>query len=341
MSSLGPMQRAEMPMSSGPSIRRSLAAAALLVLISASVFASFPKPSGPVNDFADILDAPTLAELKALSADVEAQTTSEIAVVTVTSLDGMSVEEYANRLFREWGIGQKAADNGVLILVAPSERKIRIEVGYGLEGVLPDGLAGQIIREEFTPQFKDGHYPQGILLGTRRVAEVVRRNHTLTADERKQLDEAKGQGAAASASGTVPRRVRRDRLRGLRQRDPAEGVFLVRVRRPVRRVAAAHVAGNQPDGVLHRGRARTPGARGGAHAQKADAPGAECAPIGLGVDGMAMGRQQLGRRLWRQFQRQFVEQRLRRRRFWRRRVERELVDRNLKRNLYYLIDISK
>jgi len=153
-------------------------------------FTGFPKPSGPINDFARLLDAPTIEQLKTLSADVEAETSAEIAVVTVTSLDGMSVEDYANRLFHEWGIGPKATDNGVLILVAPSERKIRIEVGYGLEGVLPDGLAGQIIREEFTPKFKEGDYTQGILLGTKRVAEVVRRNHTVTPEERKRLDAA-------------------------------------------------------------------------------------------------------------------------------------------------------
>lgn len=102
----------------------------------------------------------------------------------------MSVEEYANRLFKEWGIGQKAIDNGVLILVAPSERTMRIEVGYGLEPILPDGLAGQIIREQFTPAFKDSRYSEGILLRTQKVAEVVRRNHTLTPEERQQLEKA-------------------------------------------------------------------------------------------------------------------------------------------------------
>jgi len=188
------MKQGEMATSSGASIRQSLAAAALPFLLAIAVFADFPRPSGPINDFAGVIDPSALEELKALSADVEAATTSEIAVVTVTSLDGMSVEEYANRLFREWGIGQKATDNGVLILIAPSDRQMRIEVGYGLEGVLPDGLAGQIVREDFTPQFKDGHYSQGILLGTHKIADVVRRNHTLTPDERKQLDAARATG---------------------------------------------------------------------------------------------------------------------------------------------------
>src|SRR5262245_18091517 len=191
MSCFRPMKQAEMSTTSRRSMGHALAVAATFCLLSISVFAEFPKPSGPINDFAGVLDQPAREELTKLAADVEAETTAEIAVATVTTLDGMSVEEYANRLFREWGIGQKAADNGVLILVAPSERLMRIEVGYGLEGVLPDGLTGQIIREEFTPQFKVGHYAQGIVSGTHRVAEVVRRNHTLTPDERKQLDAAK------------------------------------------------------------------------------------------------------------------------------------------------------
>ena len=90
--------------------------------------------------------------------DVEQQTTAEIAVVTVPSLDGMTVEEYASRLFKAWGIGKKGRDNGVLVLVAPTEHKMRIEVGYGLEAVLPDGLAGQIVRTECLPRFKEGDY---------------------------------------------------------------------------------------------------------------------------------------------------------------------------------------
>ena len=170
--------------------RRSLAAGVLVALLTIPVFADFPKPSGPINDFAGVLDQTAVETLRMLAADVEAQTTAEIAVATVTSLDGMSVEEYANRLFKEWGIGQKGVNNGVLILVAPSERKMRIEVGYGLEPILPDGLAGQIIREQFTPAFKDSRFSEGILLGTQKVAEVVRRNHTLTPEERQQVEKA-------------------------------------------------------------------------------------------------------------------------------------------------------
>ena len=84
-----------------------------------------------------------------------------MAVVTVPSLNGVPAEDYAVQLFKEWGIGQAKTDNGVLVLVAPNEREMRIEVGYGLEGILPDGLAGQIIRENFVPRFRDNDTTAG------------------------------------------------------------------------------------------------------------------------------------------------------------------------------------
>jgi uncharacterized protein len=114
-------------------------------------------------------------------------------VVTVKSLEGRPVEDYANRLFNAWGIGKKGRDNGVLVLVARDEREMRIEVGYGLEGVLPDGLAGAVIRETFIPRFRDGRYREGIVEGTTRVADIVRRNETLTADARAALDLAEAE----------------------------------------------------------------------------------------------------------------------------------------------------
>ena len=140
------------------------------------------RPSGHVNDFANILDATSRAELESLLATLETETTAEVAVVTVTSLDGTSVEEFANTLFRTWGIGQRDKDNGVLILVAPAERRMRIEVGYGLEPVLPDGLAGQVTREEFLPAFETLDFTKGILQGTRRVAMIVRANEAAASE---------------------------------------------------------------------------------------------------------------------------------------------------------------
>lgn len=164
---------------------------ALLLLLSVfgtAVRAALPDHTGAVTDLASVLSPATEEELQARLAQVEAATTAEIAVATVPSLDGMSVEDYANRLFRQWGIGQEGKDNGVLILVAPTDRKVRIEVGYGLEGVLPDGLAGDIIRDQALPAFRDGNFEQGIRATVERVATIVAANHTLSTEERSAFD---------------------------------------------------------------------------------------------------------------------------------------------------------
>jgi uncharacterized protein len=167
-----------------------------MVLTAVVAAQALPKPTGRINDFAGVIDAATEIELDRLLDQLEQKTSSEIAVATVTSLGGMSVEEYANRLFKEWGIGRAKQDNGVLVLVAPNDREMRIEVGYGLEGVLPDGLAGQIIDDDFTPWFRDGDYTGGIRNGVGRVAEVVQRQQVLTAEEIAKLNE--------SPTGNVP-----------------------------------------------------------------------------------------------------------------------------------------
>lgn len=175
----------------------------LAVLLLAGVLATvathaqhLPGPTGSVTDLADVLSDAEEQALRTLAADVEQGTTVEIAVVTVRSLDGVSVEEYATKLFAAWGIGQAGKDNGVLILVAPSQREMRIEVGYGLEGVLPDGLAGQVIRESFTPAFRDNAYGRGIVEGTTRVAGIVRRNQPLTDAELQALAAAQSPGSS-------------------------------------------------------------------------------------------------------------------------------------------------
>lgn len=161
-------------------------AALLAVATLAPVGAAFQRPQGYVNDFAHLIDAATAAELDGLVRDTETKTSAEIAVVTVKSLDGMSIEEYASKLFADWGIGKKGHDNGVLVLVAPAERRMRIEVGYGLEPILPDALAGRIIREECLPAFRTNDYARGILQGVRRIASVIERNETVPISERRE-----------------------------------------------------------------------------------------------------------------------------------------------------------
>lgn len=156
---------------------------------------SFPKPSGHVNDFAGILDEPTRIALEERLKAVETKTSAEIAVATVASLDGMSVDEYANRLFKQWGVGQEKVDNGVLVVVAPNEREMRIEVGYGLEGILPDGLAGQISDQQFLPKFRTNDYRGGIADGVNRIADIVEKNQVVTAEELARINQSPNRNA--------------------------------------------------------------------------------------------------------------------------------------------------
>jgi uncharacterized protein len=166
-----------------------LLGASLFSLVAAVASAqTFPKATGRVNDFANVIDPAIEAELDQL----EQKTTSEIAVATIKSLDGMASTDYANRLFKEWGVGQAKLDNGVLVVIAIDDRDMAIEVGYGLEGVLPDGLAGQVIREDFTPRFKEGDYSGGIRNGVSHLVAIVEKHQVLTAEEVAQLNRGKG-----------------------------------------------------------------------------------------------------------------------------------------------------
>lgn len=175
-------------------VRRFLALAVLSLAVTWPVPAGaqtpVPAPDGPVNDFANILDDAAEARVRVVIEAVERDTTSEIAVATVPSLGGASVEEVATRYFNTWGVGQKSLNNGVLLLVAPNEREVRIEVGYGLEPILPDGLAGDVVRREVLPKFKDGDYPGGISAAVDRLATIIRNKHVVTPEEREELAQA-------------------------------------------------------------------------------------------------------------------------------------------------------
>jgi len=141
-------------------------AAVLFLLLSLSPIhgmdIDYPDYTGYVNDFAGILDNASASDLEALITGIEQDTGAEIAVVTIDTLEGITIEEYAVQLFEQWGIGKADEDNGLLILVALAERQVRIEVGYGLEGVVTDLEAGRIIDEIIVPNFKNEDYSRGI-----------------------------------------------------------------------------------------------------------------------------------------------------------------------------------
>ena len=125
----------------------------------------FPALSGRVVDQAQILSEEDEARLVNMLTEVEGRSTDQIVVVTLDSLQGYPIEDYGYQLGRHWGIGQAGKDNGVLLIIAPNERQVRIEVGRGLEGVLPDALAGLIIQRRILPNFKKGNLVAGIFAG--------------------------------------------------------------------------------------------------------------------------------------------------------------------------------
>jgi len=136
--------------------------------------ADFPAPRGYVNDFASLLSDSTARQLEEQLALLEEDTTAEVAVVTVGSLDGASIEQYASDLFAAWDIGKKEKNNGVLFLVAFTDHKVRIEVGYGLEPVITDGRTGRILDKEVIPYFKNSDYDQGVRNGLAALESLIR-----------------------------------------------------------------------------------------------------------------------------------------------------------------------
>jgi uncharacterized protein len=127
---------------------------------------------GYVNDFAKVVDSRSRASIEALCAEVDQKTSAQIAVVAIQSLEGSTASDFANRLFERWGVGHKGDDRGVLILLAISERQYWIEVGYGLEPILPDGKVGAFGRE-MVPALRRGAFGEALNIATLKVAETI------------------------------------------------------------------------------------------------------------------------------------------------------------------------
>jgi uncharacterized protein len=168
-----------------------------LLLIAAPAHAqTFPKLTGRVVDQANLLNPAQEAALTAKSDALEKRTGRQFVVATVSSLEGRPIEDYGYRLGREWGIGNEQKDDGVILLVAPNERKVRIETGYGARVFLTDAVSSIIIRNDILPRFKAGDIPGGIAAGSDRIvetmelpeAEAVKRAQEIGAQEAKRLD---------------------------------------------------------------------------------------------------------------------------------------------------------
>lgn len=138
----------------------------------------FPRLGGRVVDEADLLPPHQEQELAARLAALEQQKRAQFVVVTVNSLQGYSIEEFGVKLGRHWGVGSKEKNDGALLIVAPNERKVRVEVGYGLEKNLPDHFAAKVIREVILPDFRQGAFPEGIMEASDIIMDRLRSGRT-------------------------------------------------------------------------------------------------------------------------------------------------------------------
>ena len=152
----------------------SLLAFALLTASLASLAQeSFPKSKGLVNDFANVISPSDEQTLVGITTELLNKTGTPVVLVTMPDIGGADYTDYANRLYESWGIGKEGEDKGVLIFVTIEERKMRIEVGYGLEGILPDGRVGEIRDRYMTPYLKKDQYGEGLLNGTLAVSQII------------------------------------------------------------------------------------------------------------------------------------------------------------------------
>jgi len=130
-----------------------------------------------------VLEEETIDYILDINNQLEEETGAQVVVAVVESLQGMEIEDYALNLFREWGIGDKDKNNGVLLLVSPNDRKVRIEVGYGLEGAIPDSVAGKILDEYILPKFKEDDYDIGIKNGFSVIVDYISNEYDIEIDD--------------------------------------------------------------------------------------------------------------------------------------------------------------
>ncbi len=182
------------------------ASAALLALVLAATALpawaapTFPKLSGRVVDGANLLSPAIEQDLTTRLEALETATGRQLVVVTLPDLQGLEIEDYGYRLGRTWGIGDEKTDSGALFIIAPKDRKVRIEVGYGLEGVLTDALSSVILQSAVLPKFRDGDMPGGVVAGT----EALIAQLNLPEDEARAVAQKAAVAPAARDSFPVP-----------------------------------------------------------------------------------------------------------------------------------------
>ena len=173
---------------------------ALVLLPFSAQAQNFPKRDrDPVVDAAKVLSSEQVVQLTQLSEAINKDTTRQFVVATIPDLEGYDIADYGYQLLRYWKLGDKEANNGIILIVAPKDRKVRIEVGYGLEPIMTDALSSQIINQTILPKFRDGDMPGGIVAGAQAIAEQLKL--PLEAAEAKAKEAADKAGARSSKGG--------------------------------------------------------------------------------------------------------------------------------------------
>jgi len=185
--------------------KNTLLMACLLALVAALLGASpahsaFPAPRGAVNDFAGVLSAGAQARMEGLAAEILQKTDTSVVVGVFKSLDEQDPDQFTNELFEAWGIGKKGEDKGVLIMLAIEERRVRIETGFGVEGVLPDGLVGSILDRYVVPLLKQDRFEDGLFNAMAAVGQVIAKDAGIELTGRMQATPQQRGAAGRRAS---------------------------------------------------------------------------------------------------------------------------------------------
>lgn len=178
----------------------------LIVLLSSTAVFAMPNPSNDfyVYDQSNIMDGNTQNYIIQTNDELYEKTGAQIVVAAIDDLEGMDINTYSTALFDEWNIGGAQLDNGLLMLIVPSQGELWIEVGYGLEGALPDIRVSQIIEEYIIPSFAEGDYNQGIILGYNEILNYVEQEYNIELSSREQFTNPHPQ-SNVGATNSIPR----------------------------------------------------------------------------------------------------------------------------------------
>lgn len=166
----------------------------------------FPKPIGYVNDFAGIIEQEYEDKMNVIAEEVENKTGAELVVVTIQDMGGLDEKDYTNRLFETWGIGKKEQGNGLLLFLTITERRVRIETGYGIEPIIPDGLAGDLLDRYVLPDLKNGNYGLGLYRGVIAIANIIAEDADVVLNGIASVsrnDQSRQDGRGSTCSGSL------------------------------------------------------------------------------------------------------------------------------------------